>query len=90
MGISVAIERPYKLCVLRPAYEDIFSEYLDCCDFWGFGDIDLIYGNIRDFASDKVLAKFDVFSARKEYISGSFSLFRNNDFINGLYKRSPD
>jgi hypothetical protein len=90
LSINACIDRPFKLCEFKAAYGDIFSDYLEGYDFWGFGDIDVVYGRIRDFATTQVLDTFDVFSARKEYVSGAFSLFRNCERVNKLYQQSPD
>lgn len=90
VGFSVSLTSPYKLCDFKPAYGVIFSEFITDYDFWGHGDIDLIFGNIRMFMTDEVLDNFDVISVRDEYVTGFFTLFRNNESINKLYKESKD
>lgn len=81
----IALNSPYKLCDFRGAYGEIFSEYLDEYDFWGFGDIDLIYGDIRSFITNEILQKYDVISGW-----GHFTLYRNNKFCNTFYKTHQD
>ena len=44
---KLAIEDPYKLCDFKPAYGEIFAQYLRNYDFWGCCDIDAIFGDIR-------------------------------------------
>ena len=39
---TITLPSPYKLCDFRPAYGDIFGDYIKGYDFWGWGDIDLI------------------------------------------------
>lgn len=90
MGFSVSLNSPYKLCDFKPAYGVIFSEFITDYDFWGHGDIDLIFGNIRTFMTDEVLDNFDVICVRDEYVTGFFTLFRNNEFVNKLYEESKD
>lgn len=90
MGFKVNISRVYKLCDLKPAYGFIFPEIIKGYDFWGHADIDLIYGNIRDFVTDEVLASNDVISSRHDYVTGTFCLFRNNKDINRLFMKSKD
>lgn len=51
----VILDRPYKLCEYKQAYGYILQEYICKYDFWGFGDIDLVYGDIRAFLTDEVL-----------------------------------
>ncbi len=81
---------PRKFCDLKPAYGTIFNEYIGAYDFWGFCDMDIIWGDIRRFITDEILNSFDIISSRKEAISGHFNLFRNNHEINKLFKSVPD
>jgi len=90
LGLAVNVTRPYKLCDLKPAYGVIFGDLLDGYDFWGHGDIDVIFGDIRGFITNKILARFDVICVREEYVTGFFSLFRNNHQINHLFEQSKD
>jgi len=64
----------------------IFEDWLKDYDFWGYGDLDLIYGNIRKFCNDQVLQEYDIISGRKKYLTGHFALYRNNETVNNLYK----
>lgn len=81
------LSSPYKLCDLKPAYGVIFEDYLKKYDFWGCGDIDLIYGDIRKFITEDLLEKHDIINCQKEYISAHFLLFKNCDRINRLYAK---
>jgi len=90
MGFEVNIANPYKLCDLRPAFGLVFSDLIEGYDFWGYCDIDLVFGNIRSFITPEILNKHEVITIKKEYIAGPFSLFKNNDKINNLFKRSKD
>ena len=51
----IALDRPYKLCEYKQAYGYILHDYIKDYDFWGFGDLDLVYGDIRSFLTDSVL-----------------------------------
>jgi hypothetical protein len=75
---------------LRPAYGLIFSDYTRDYDFWGYCDIDVIFGNIRAFMTDELLNEYDVISARHDYLTGCFALFRNNQFMKDLFMHSKD
>lgn len=88
LGFEVNIDYPYKLCDFKPTYGFIFSDIVGHYDFWGHGDIDLVYGNIRDFMTEELLDNYDVISSRHDYITGSFALFKNNKFINTLFMDS--
>lgn len=80
----VSIEKPYKLCDMKPAYGYIFSDYIAEYDYWGHGDCDLIYGDLRRFLTDAVLSYDKVFDL------GHFSLFRNTNEINELFMKPLD
>jgi hypothetical protein len=90
MKADVALHSYYKLCDFKPMYGYIFDDLLKEYSFWGFGDIDLIYGNIGKFVTNEVLDSFDIITFRNEWLSGALTLFRNNDYINTLFKKSPD
>jgi len=85
-GMEITINHPYKLCDLKPAYGEIFNEYISAYDFWGYGDMDLVYGNINRFISGNDLSEYDIISNHNEFITGHFCLLRNNYKIRTLYK----
>lgn len=72
VGFDVMLEAPYKLCDFRPAFGMVFSQELDGYDFWGWGDIDLVYGNLSRYITDQLLDQYD-----KVYPCGHLSLIRN-------------
>ncbi len=90
LGFDVNIENPYKLCDFKPAYGFLFPEILKGYDFWGHGDVDVVYGDIRDFMTEEVLGSHDIISSRHDYTAGTFCLFRNNDQVNSLFMLSKD
>lgn len=90
LSIDIKLREAYKLCDFKPAYGYIFAEYIKEYDFWGYCDIDLIFGNVRRFMDDELLSKYDVISARHDYLTGCFALYRNKHNINTLFKQSKD
>lgn len=82
---KLALEHPYKFCDFKPAYGDVFSEYLEGYDFWGHCDIDLIFGDIRNFITEDILNTYD-----KIYSRGHCSIYRNTNDINLWYKTLPN
>jgi len=90
LGFEIAIESGYKICDFRPAFGSIFYNIIKDYDFWGYCDIDVIFGNIRAFMTDELLNEYDIISARHDYLTGCFSLFRNNSTIRDLFKQSKD
>ncbi|MFZ4862241.1 DUF6625 family protein [Sphingobacterium sp. Mn56C] len=57
---------------------------------WGYCDIDIIWGNIRTFMDNQLLSGYDVISARHDYLTGCFSLYRNDKKCRNLFKNSKD
>ena len=90
LSFKVETKNPYKVCDFKPAYGKIFEDYLSDYNFWGYCDIDLIFGKIDHFIDNEVLNKYDIISFYKRFLSGPLCLYRNIDKINLLYKRIPD
>ncbi|WP_367210165.1 DUF6625 family protein [Sphingobacterium sp. R2] len=92
LGFKIQIDRPYKLCDFKPCYGVIFSDIIEegNYDFWGHCDIDVVFGRIRKFINDDLLANYDIISVRHEYTSGFFMLYRNELHINTLFRKSKD
>ena len=85
----INVENGYKICDFKPLYGKIFEDYIKEFKFWGYGDLDLIYGNIRQFIADERLNKNDIISMHKNFVTGHFCILRNSDTIINLYKQSP-
>ncbi len=88
LGVKVQATNGYKLCDLRPMYADIFAEYVADYHFWGYCDLDVILGDLSVFLTPELLNTHDIISLRREWLSGSFSLYRNVPRLNKLYTRS--
>lgn len=82
LQMRVVLDTPYKLCDYKPVYGYVLSDYLNGYDFWGFCDMDLIFGDIGKFIDDRILDKYD-----KILHQGHFSLNRNNDKMNRMFLR---
>lgn len=80
---------PYKLCDIRPAYGNVFDDYIKNYDFYGFGDIDVIYGNIRKFVTSSVLDN-DCITFNNKRINGHLCFIRNNETLRSAYQKIPD
>jgi hypothetical protein len=90
LGFGVNIKHGYKLCDFKPAYGFIFSDILKAYDFWGYCDIDIIFGNIRDFITDELLKNYDLISTRPDWIPGCFLIYKNIEKLNTLFMHSKD
>ena len=90
LGFNTKILSAYKLCDFKPTYGLLFSELIEKYDFWGHGDIDIIYGNIRKFITSDVLNAHDIIAIRHDFLTGYFLLFKNNDKMKFLFTHSKD
>ncbi|MGC9470683.1 MAG: DUF6625 family protein [Bacteroidales bacterium] len=88
-NISVSIHNPYKICDYRPAFGEIFKQWLNGYDYWGYSDLDLVYGNVFPFIEPHMKRKTDIIGVREQYLAGHFALFRNTPEISSLYKLYP-
>lgn len=79
LGLAFHPQHAYKLCDLKPFYGFIHEDILKQYDFWGYGDNDLVYGNLEVLTSDNMLNSYDVITTMSERIAGHFAIFRNNE-----------
>ncbi len=79
MNMEFHPQYAYKLCDLKPFYGYIHKDILQGYDFWGYGDNDLIYGDLDMLLNDKMLQSYDVITTMSERIAGHFAIFRNQE-----------
>ncbi|MEY8481183.1 DUF6625 family protein [Lachnospiraceae bacterium 48-21] len=79
---NISLENVHKLCEFKPAYGWLFPEYIAGYQYWGYGDIDLIYGNLDKFINEKLYETYD-----KLFDLGHFSLIKNTIENNELFMR---
>lgn len=89
LGFESRMTLPYKLCDYKPAYGLIFQQYIGDFDYWGYGDIDVVYGDLRKWLTPEVLSH-DVISFREKWLSGSLTLIKNTTILNQLFLESTD
>lgn len=87
IGVSIHLGRSHKLCDFKPTYGHLFEDLLSKYDYWGYTDLDVIYGDLRSHLTSASLEQYDVFTARKEYLVGHFTLFRNTPQMRALYRQ---
>jgi hypothetical protein len=90
LGIKFDPRDPYKLCDLRPCLGHIHQRDVAGYRFFGYGDIDVIYGDVRKFYNDEVLRENSVLSTHPERLSGHLAVFRNTTVFRRAYERIPN
>lgn len=81
-NFKIALDSPYKLCDYKVMTGYLFDDYLKEYDFWGYSDVDMLFGDIRKFLPDKELEKYD-----KIGHLGHLTLYRNVEEINTLFMK---
>lgn len=90
LGFPFAPERAYKLCDLKPALGFIHASDVAGYDYWGFSDLDLIYGDLRSYFTEEKLAKYDFFSTHERRVAGHLCVMRNERKWAELFMRIPN
>ncbi len=80
LGMEVCIPNSYQLCKFKPAYGYLFEDVLKGYDFWGHTDLDVIYGDLRKFIREDILAAYN-----KVLCRAHLSLYRNVPEVNKYF-----
>ena len=78
LGSDIQIPNPYKICDLRPFFGIIHEEDIKGYDFFGWSDVDILFGDIRRFYTNDILEKHEVLSSHHVRLAGHFALLRNS------------
>lgn len=78
----LAIESPYKLTDLKPAYGYLFEPELRGYDYWGYCDVDLIFGDLMKFLEGPLSEGYE-----KIYRLGHLTLYRNTERMRELFRQ---
>lgn len=81
---------PYKLCDIKPLLGHLHQEELHGYDFWAFGDVDVVYGDLRAYFDEDRLSTKDLFSTMARRVSGHLCLIRNTHDMRLAYQRVSD
>ncbi len=77
---------PYKICELRTACGVVFEDEIRGFDYFGYGDLDVIYGDVRRFYDGQVLSH-DVISTHEWCTSGHLLLMKNTSALRHAFER---
>lgn len=79
IGKRITIDNAYKFCDLRPFFGLGYHSFIKNYQWWGYCDIDMVFGNLSHFITDRMLSRYE-----RIYNYGHLSLFKNNDRINNM------
>ncbi|WP_271019696.1 DUF6625 family protein [Lactobacillus delbrueckii] len=75
----IVLDQPYKLVDYKPLYGAMFQDYISDYDWWAYGDIDTIWGNL-ELILKRTEGKYD-----KMLDLGHLTLIRNSERMNSLW-----
>jgi hypothetical protein len=81
----------YKLCDVRPFYGIVFEELFRDSQFWGYCDLDLVFGDLAPLLNSGRLEEADFYSAdAPDPVVGTFCLYRNTERMNFFGRSIPE
>lgn len=88
-AIDLPPQPNYKMCDAKVFLGTVFEEELEDYDYFGWGDLDLVYGELDSFL-EPLMGKHSVISFHRDLLSNHFVLFRNTAEMRGLYRKVPE
>jgi hypothetical protein len=80
---------PYKFCDFRPLIAETFPEITSPYKYWGWGDLDVLYGDILSVIGGS-FDRFDYISTGWQGESGPLAFLRNSEEVNRLWRLIPN
>jgi len=90
LGIAFDPSSPEKLSDVRPAFGFLHEQDTAGFPFFGWGDLDVVYGDIARFYGPRQFANVDVVSTHPERLSGHFTVLRNIPSLRRAFEEIPD
>jgi hypothetical protein len=89
VGSKIILENNKKVCDLKAALGDIFSEHIENYEYFGCYDIDTLFGDVEKYVTP-LLGQYDIISVADENfhnrISGPFLIMKNIPELKTIYK----
>lgn len=90
LGIRLEPADYYKLCDFRPCLGYLHEGDIAGYPFFGYGDIDVIYGRIASFYGSNALTEVHIASTHPNLLSGHFAVLRNTPALRRAFERVPN
>ena len=79
---KISINKAYRVCDFRPMFGLIFSDYIKEYSYWGFCDLDLVFGNIESALPQDQIERYEAI-----FNGGHFTLLKNTEKMNNLFRK---
>ncbi len=88
LGVNVNFMQPgnSKCHDFRTTYGVMYVDKIASYDYWGLTDFDCVYGDIPSFMTDDQIAQYDIWSNHFNYVCGPWTLMKNTDKVNNLFR----
>lgn len=73
----------------RPALAELYPEVVEEFEWWGHTDFDCVYGRVETYMTPEFLDGVDIYANHHDYICGAWTLYRNSEVVNNLFRDSP-
>ncbi|HEO7883242.1 DUF6625 family protein, partial [Streptococcus agalactiae] len=80
MDFKITLDTPYKLCDFKPTYGYLFEDELLNYQYWGYCDLDIIFGDLDGFLHPILNKGFD-----KIFELGHCTIIKNESRINRMF-----
>lgn len=90
LNIKFSPLKPYKLCDLKPFYGVIHESELINYTHWGFGDLDLCYGNLSLIVNEININKYSLITSHAARIAGHLTIIKKESKYTNLCLKIPN
>lgn len=87
LDIEFSPQKAYKLCDVKPFYGIIHNDYLKDYTHWGFGDLDLCYGNLSKLINEKKLNRYKLITTHADRVAGHFTVIKISSSYTNLCRQ---
>jgi hypothetical protein len=89
LGFDITVAGFQKLCDFRPFFGMAFEDLLNAFDYWGYCDMDVVFGDLSPILEAASCSKYDVISPWSHTI-GHCTLLRNSPSVNKAGLQIPN
>lgn len=90
LGIDCGVQEGRgKVWDFRPALGLLYQKEIEGYEFWGHTDLDMVYGDVEKWVTEEFLSNLDIHSNHGTYICGPWTLYRNDERVNNLFREAP-
>ena len=89
--LKIADINGYKLNDWKPLYGSLFDKWISSCAYWGYGDADVIYGNVdlglQQLENESGLGQYKVVSTGHNRLQGCLSFFKTDPILKDFMEK---